>query len=284
MKIWPLWVGIAAVGLSIVFIVLNSSAQIFDGEKKIRVAFFPNIGHSAAIVGLEKGFYAEKLGNEIETKIFDSGPQVIESLFADSIDIAYVGPGPAINGFLKSKGDDLKIIAGAASGGASFVIHPDSGFEDVKDFAGKKIAAPQISNTQDVSLRHYLAEYGYKSADKGGSVYVVNVGNPDIYTLFAKGDIDAAWVSEPWATMLVQQLDGKRMFYEEELWSDGKFSSVLLVVRSEFLLQRPDLVNRWLETHIETIEWINANPDATEIIFNEFLKRLTGKTLPAELV
>jgi len=286
MKIWPIGLGIAIViAISIVVISVNSST-IFDSDKKIRVAFFPNIGHSIPIVGLEKGFFEERLGNEIQidTKIFDSGPQVIESLFANSIDIAYVGPGPAINGFLKSDGNDLKIIAGAASGGASFIVHPDSKFDNVQDLVGKKIAAPQISNTQDLSLRHYLEQNNLKSADKGGSVFVVNIANPDIYTLFAKGDLDAAWVSEPWATMLVQELDGKRILYEEELWPNEQFSSVLLIVRNDFLLEKPDLVQQWLESHIETTEWINSNSDETEIIFNQFLKELTGKTLPSEIV
>ncbi|MCZ6581693.1 MAG: ABC transporter substrate-binding protein [Thaumarchaeota archaeon] len=287
MKFWRLGAIITTLVIAIALgIFAINSNQISSSEDTVRVAFFPNIGHSTAIVGLEKEIFTKKLGDEIkiESKIFDSGPQVIESLFANSIDIAYVGPGPTINGFLKSHGQDLKIIAGAASGGASFVAHPDSGLDDANDLSGKKIAAPQISNTQDISLRHYLDQNNLTVAEKGGTVYVVNIANPDIYTLFAKGDIDAAWVPEPWATMLVQELNGKRVFFEEELWPDEKFASVLLVARSDFLLQNPVLVDRWLEAHVETTEWINANPDETEIVFNDYLKKLTGKTLPPEII
>jgi len=188
--------------LSVLGVSLSSTDE--SNENKIRIAYFPNIGHAIPIVGMEKGFFEASVGNatKIETRVFDSGPQAIESLFANSIDLAYVGPGPAINGFLNSENHNVKILAGAASGGASFIVHPESEINSASDFDGKKIAAPQIGNTQDVSLRHYLSEHGLKTADKGGSVIVYNIPNPDIYTLFVKGDIDGAWVAEPWATIL----------------------------------------------------------------------------------
>ena len=139
---------------SIAGIVLNSNQNL--SENNLRIAYFPNIGHVITIVGMEKGFFVEKISNdnEIKNRIFDSGPQVIESLFANSSDIAYVGPGPAINGFLNSENNNIQILSGAASGGASFIVHPNSEINSAADFAGKKIAAPQIGNTQDISLRH----------------------------------------------------------------------------------------------------------------------------------
>jgi len=152
-------------------VAISAATAVYDSgtevDQKIRVAYFPNVGHVVPIVGIETGIFSNGLGNvtKIETKLFDSGPQVIESMFANSIDIGYVGPGPAINGFLKSE-KNVKILAGAASGGASFVVHPESLITSVEDFAGKKIAAPQIGNTQDVSLRNYLSENGLKSAEK----------------------------------------------------------------------------------------------------------------------
>ncbi|WP_232212375.1 ABC transporter substrate-binding protein [Candidatus Nitrosopumilus sediminis] len=221
--------------LSVVGVALNSSNA--SDENKLRIAYFPNIGHAIAIVGMEKGFFETSLGNttQIETRVFDSGPQAIESLFANSIDLAYVGPGPAINGFLNSENHNVKILAGAASGGASFIVHPLSEINSASDFAGKKIAAPQIGNTQDVSLRYYLSENGLKSAEKGGSVVIYNIPNPDIYTLFVKGDIDGAWVAEPWATILETELNGKRLFHEEELWPNQEFASVLLIANTNFV-------------------------------------------------
>ena len=286
MKIWSIiFAGIVGItSLLIVGIIVNSDETTH--ENKIRVAYFPNINHAVPIIGMEKGTFQNQLGNNtvIEPILFDTGPQVIESIFAGSIDIAYVGPGPAINGFLKSEDHNVKILSGAASGGASFIVHPNSKIESVADFEGKRIAAPQIGNTQDISLRTYLSENGLKPAEKGGSVIVLNISNPDIYTLFAKGDIDAAWVPEPTATILVQQLDGKRLFNEEELWPDNRFASVLLIAREEYVKQNPEIINKWLEAHKQTVDWINSNPEQTRIIFIQFMKKETGKSLPDKLV
>lgn len=286
MKIVVTIVSAVAVAVAVAMIAFGTSASNSSPENTVRVAFFPNLGHSIAIVGTEKGIFAEKLGNQtvIETRLFDSGPQVIESIFANEIDLAYVGPGPAINGFLKSDGKALKILAGAASGGVSLVIHPNSKIESVADFPGKRIAAPQIGNTQDISLRNYLYQNNLKPAEKGGSIYVINVVNPDIFTLFSKGELDAAWVPEPWATRLVQQLGGIRLFQEKDLWPDQKFSSTVLIVRSEFLEKHPDIVQKWVEAHVQTSDWINEHPAETKLIFNDFLKKKTGKTFPSEIL
>ena len=275
------------VGVTLIFItgiMVNSTETTH--ENKIRVAYFPNITHAVPIIGIEKGTFQNQIGNNtvIEPILFDAGPQVIESLFAGSIDIAYVGPGPAINGFLKSEDHNVKILSGAASGGVSFIVHPNSKIDSVADFEGKRIAAPQIGNTQDISLRSYLSENGLKPAEKGGSVIILNIPNPDIYTLFAKGDIDAAWVPEPTATILVQQLNGTRLFNEEELWPDNRFASVLLIAREEYVNQNPDVINKWLEAHQQTVNWINSNPEQTRIIFIQFMKKETGKTLPDGLI
>ena len=280
-----IFAGIVGVILIVVVGIIANSG-VTTHENKIRVAYYPNINHAVPIVGIEKGIFQKQIGNDtvIEPVLFESGPQVIESLFADSIDIAYVGPGPAINGFLKSENHNIKILSGAASGGVSFIVHPNSKINSAADFEGKKIAAPQIGNTQDISLRSYLSENGLKPAEKGGSVTVFNLSNSDIYTLFAKGDIDAAWVPEPTATILVQQLDGKRLFKEEKLWPENKFVSVLLVAREEYVNQHPDLINKWLEANQQTINWINSNPEQTKITFIEFMKKETGKSLSGGLI
>ena len=277
-------IGIASIVAIIVATAVFNSQDPY--ENKIRVAYFPNVGHAVPIVGIENGIFSSDLGNKtlIETRIFDSGPQVVESLFSNSIDIAYVGPGPAINAFLKSQDNNIKILSGSASGGASFVVHPQSSIESVDDFPGKRIAAPQIGNTQDVSLRHFLHSNGLESAEKGGSVIVYNVPNPDIYTLFTKGDIDAAWVPEPWATILVNELDGKRLFFEEELWTDNQFASVLLIGKVDYIEENPLIVQSWLRSHHETVNWINENPEKTTIVFNQFMKNTFGKSFSDEII
>jgi NitT/TauT family transport system substrate-binding protein len=270
--------------LSSLGFVLSSDDKI--NENKIRIAYFPNIGHAIPIVGIEQGFFEKSLGNDvqIETRVFDSGPQAIESLFANSVDLVYVGPGPAITGFLNSENHNVKILAGAASGGASFIVHPSSEILLASDFAGKKIAAPQIGNTQDVSLRSYLSEHGLKSADKGGSVIIYNIPNPDIYTLFVKGDIDGAWVAEPWATILETELGGKRLFHEEEFWPNKEFASVLLIGNVDYVEKHPQVISNFLMSHHETAIWINQNPVDTRIIFNDFLKSYLGKSISDDVV
>jgi NitT/TauT family transport system substrate-binding protein len=279
-------IGIGTTIIAIAVITSLNQSYIDTSEEKIRVAFFPSIVHAVPIVGVENNIFQENLDEEVEidVKIFDSGPQVIESLFSNSIDIAYVGPGPVINGYLKSDGNALKILAGAADGGASLVAHKESGLDSIANFDGKRIAAPQISNTQDVSLRHYLSSNGLKPVEAGGTVYVLNISNPDIYTLFAKGDIDGAWVPEPWATMLVQELDGIRIFNESQFWPDEEFSSVLLIARTDFVKNNPVVVQNWIESNEKTVQWINNNPEQTKKIYSEFLTDYMGKTLPDEII
>ena len=271
--------GIATiVALSITVAIYDSGNA--DTEKKIRVAYFPNISHAIPIIGIESGIFPNEI---VETKLFDNGPQVIESMFSRSIDIAYVGPGPAINGFLKSE-HELKILSGAASGGASFVVHPNSDIKTADDFSGKRIAAPQIGNTQDVSLRNYLSQHDLVPAEKGGTVVVLNISNPDIYTLFVKGEIDGAWVPEPWATILVEELGGTRLFFEESLWPENQFASVLLIGRVEYIEKNPEIIQSWIDSHEQTVTWINENPKDSELLFNQFMKKTLGQTLPEKIV
>ncbi len=270
---------IGVVSLSVLGLSLNSSDTA--DNPKLRIGYFPNVGHVIPIVGIEKGFFAKSVGDsvKIETRVFDNGPQAIEALFANSIDIAYVGPGPAINGFLNSENNNIKILAGAASGGASFIVHPTSEINSASDFDGKKIAAPQIGNTQDVSLRYYLSENGLKPAEKGGSVTVYNISNPDIYTLFVKGEIDGAWVAEPWATILETELGGKRLFHEEQLWADKEFASVLLIGNVNYIENNKSFFIPFMNSHHLTSSWINSNPVETRIIFNNFLDSHLGQSL-----
>ena len=286
MKILGMAAGGIVVIVAIAITIISFSDYDQINQDKIRVAFFPSIGHIIPIVGLEEKIFEKGIGEEkqIETKLFDSGPQVIESIFSGSIDVAYVGPGPIINGFLKSDGKDIKILSGAASGGASFIIQPNSGLESLENFDGKRIASPQISNSQDVSLRHYLESHGLKSVENGGTVFVLNISNPDIYTLFAKGDIDGAWVPEPWATILVQELDGIRLFNEEKLWPNEEFASVLLIVRTEYLENNPETIQKWVESHEKIVTWINSNPDKSKSLFSSFLIDYMGKSLPTKII
>lgn len=273
---------IAAAAIILSAIAFVGTAAKTSDQNKIRVTFFPNISHAVPIVGIENGEFA-KLDVPIQTIIVDSGPQAIEALFANSVDIAYVGPSPFINGYVKS-GQGIKIISGAAHNGASLVIQKDSEIAEIADLAGKKISAPSIGNTQDVSLRYYLSEYDLRPAERGGNVIIYNTANSETFTLFAKGDIDAAWVPEPTATILVEQLGGKRLLNEEDLWPNKQFPSVLLIGRTDFIEKHPDWIKSWLSAHQNTINWINQNPQKTEAVFIDFYKKHTGKVLPENIV
>lgn len=273
---------IAAAVIAIIITVYALGSEP-DSGNSITVAYFPNVGHAIPVIGIEEGIFEEHMGDvQIQTRLFDSGPQAIEALFAGSVDIAYVGPGPAINGFLNSQGN-VRILSGAASGGASFVVHPDS-MTDNFVFDGKRIAAPQIGNTQDVSLRYHLSEQNLQAAEKGGSVTIHNIANPDIYTLFVKGEIDGAWVAEPWATILEYELGGIRMFHEEELWSDGRFASVLLVANSDYAEENPEIIRSWLLAHNASAALINADKKEAGAVFNGFMVKTLGRGLDAQVM
>lgn len=254
--------------------------------KIVRLGFFPNITHSQALVGVAKGDFQKALGEgvKLEAKAFNAGPLAIEAIFASQIDIAYIGPNPAINGYIKSRGKALKIIAGATSGGAVFVVRKDSGIKSAKDLKGKKFASPQLGNTQDVALRSYLRKNGYELAEKGGEVAVVTVANPDILTLFKKKEIDGAWVPEPWGARLVKEAGGRIFLDERDLWPGGKFVSANVVARTRFLEKNPELVKKILKTHVELTEWINGNPDDAKKIVNAEIKELTQKAFPKEVL
>lgn len=285
-------VAVAIIVITVVVVVAATPAPTAVGggavqpdQRVLRLGYFPVVGHAIPIVGVEQGIFSRYLPDvRIESRVFDSGPQVVEAMFAGSIDVAYVGPGPAINAFLNSgESDTIRVLSGAASGGTSFVMHPDSASPEF-DFAHKRIAAPQIGNTQDVSLRHYMEQRGLQASDRGGNVVVYNIPNPDIVTLFVKGEIDGAWVSEPWATILVEEYGGVRLFYEEEMWPGGKFATVLLIAGESYVQENRDIVDGWLGAHGEAAKVINSDRDAAGVMFNDFLLDHFGQQLDPGVV
>jgi NitT/TauT family transport system substrate-binding protein len=173
------------------------------------------------------------------------------------------------------------VIAGAASGGASLVVRKDAGIQSASDFHGKKVATPQLGNTQDVALRSWMRANGLKSREKGGDVQVIPISNPDQLTLFLKGQIDAAWAPEPWAARLVHEGGGRIFLDERDLWPDHQFVITNIIVSPKFLKEHPDVVKNFLRTHVELTEWINKNPAQAKQIMNQQLQKETGKALPA---
>ncbi|MGB7678797.1 MAG: ABC transporter substrate-binding protein [Nitrososphaeraceae archaeon] len=258
-----------------------------QGVKTLRIGYFPNINHAQAVIGLGNGDFQKALGNnvKVETFQFNAGPSAIESLLANRIDASYIGPNPAINGYVVSDGKDVRVIAGATSGGASFVVRNDSGINTVKDLGGKKFASPQLGNTQDVALRKYLVDNGFKTTENGGNVTVTPVANADILTLFLKKEIDGAWVPEPWATRLVKEANGKILIDERDLWPpEGKFVTAHIIVRPDYLKENPDVIKKLITAHVNETQWINSNKEQAIKEFNVQLKKLTGKELPEDVL
>lgn len=271
----------------------TSSASSNNAESKpgqlqgtLRLGFFSNLTHPQALVGIGNGTFAAALGSgvKLETKPFNAGPAAVEALLAGEIDMTYIGPNPAINAYVKTKGQGVRVIAGAASGGVSFVVRPDSNINSAKDLDGKKIASPQLGNTQDVALRNYIKQAGLETKEKGGTVEVVPTDNANILTLFENKQIDGAWVPEPWATRLVVEKKGRVLLDERTLWPEGRFVITHILVSTKFLNEKPELVKAFLSAHLQATQELQKNPVAAKKVINDQLKLLTGKPLPDQVL
>lgn len=252
----------------------------------IRVGYFPNITHSQALIGLSRGDFAEAVGDNVTIVAteFNAGPSVIEALFAGEIDLSYIGPNPAINGYVQSNGEALRIIAGATSAGAALVVRPEANIQSAADLAGKKLATPQLGNTQDVALRDYLIENGLNTLEQGGTVEIIPTPNAQILDLFKLGQIDGAWVPEPWASRLVVDGGGVVFLDERTLWPNGDFVTAHIIVSTQFLNEHPEVVKAWLAAHVEITEWANANPEEAKALVNGEIEKLTGSKLNDEVL
>ncbi len=228
---------------------------------ELRLGYFANVTHAPAIVGVDEGFFADELGDtKLTTQIFNAGPAAVEALFAGALDATYIGPNPAINAFVQSDGEAVRIIAGATSGGAQLVVR--EGIDGPEDLEGKNIATPQLGNTQDVALRAWLTDKGLENdVAGGGDVTITPTANADTLQLFQAGELDGAWVPEPWASRLVLEAGAEVLVDEKDLWPEGEFVTTHLIVRTEFLEQYPGTVEALLRGHVESVEWIKANED-----------------------
>jgi len=272
---------VVALGLLAVAFLASCKTKNANLRSELRLGYFANLTHAQALVGLANGEFKKQLGAEVKLtpKLFGSGPAAIEALLADEIDVTYVGPSPAINGFIRSGGKALRVIAGAVQGGAVFVRRSDVVLNHQEDFSGKRFASPQIGNTQDISLRTYLAQMGHLTKERGGSVEVLPMANADILTLFLRKELDGAWVPEPWGATLVHRAQGVILVDERELWPDGKFATTLLVASQKFLEARPEWVQRIVNAHVELTHWIQEHRQDLGDILNQEIARYTRKRL-----
>nr|WP_202437002.1 aliphatic sulfonate ABC transporter substrate-binding protein [Streptomyces sp. SID5910] len=262
-----------------------AGAEKIDGLDSVRIGYFGNITHATALVGNQKGFFQKALGGtEAKYATFNAGPSEIEALNSKSIDIGWIGPSPSINGYTKSDGKNLRIIGGSASGGVKLVVNPDK-IKSLKDIKGKRIATPQLGNTQDVAFLNWIAEQGWKvDAQSGkGDVTVVRSDNKVTPDAYKSGSLDGAWVPEPTASKLVAE-GGKVLLDESTLWPDKKFVITNIIVSQKFLKEHPKAVEAVLKASVDTNEWIKANPEEAKAAANKQLEKDTGKALPAEVL
>jgi NitT/TauT family transport system substrate-binding protein len=248
----------------------------------LRLGYLPNLTHAPAIAGIEKGFLQAALGSgtHLTTQTFNAGPAAVEALFGGAVDATYVGPNPAINGFIRSKGAALRIVSGATSGGAALVVQPGRGIRSAADLRGRRIATPQLGNTQDVALRSWLKDHGLASDPQGGGdVRIVATENATTLQLFEQGQLDGAWVPEPWASRLVDEGHGTVLVDEASLWPGGTFPTTELIVASGFLDRHPDAVRRLVAGNLAAVDWLDAHPAEARTVLNDSLRRLTQKAL-----
>ncbi|GAA1425260.1 aliphatic sulfonate ABC transporter substrate-binding protein [Streptomyces thermospinosisporus] len=264
---------------------IAAGAEKIDGLDAVRIGHFGNLTHGTALVGKNKGFFQKALGaTEARYAVFNAGPSQIEALNSGSIDIGWIGPSPAINGYVKSHGTNLRIIGGSASGGVKLVVDPGK-VKSLKDVKGKRIATPQLGNTQDVAFLNWASQQGWDvdPLSGKGDVTVVRSDNKVTPDAFRSGSVDGAWVPEPTASKLVAE-GGKVLLDEASLWPDEKFVITNIVVRQEFLKEHPKAVEAVLRASLETNRWINAHPEQAKAAANEQLAADAGKALPDEVL
>jgi NitT/TauT family transport system substrate-binding protein len=268
-----------------------NAAAATSPAAELKLGYFGNITHATALVGVQKGYIAKELGEtKLSTQVFNAGPAAIEALNAGAIDATYIGPNPAINSFVKSKGESVSIIAGAASGGAQLVVKPE--IKTAADLKGKTLASPQLGGTQDVALRAWLGKQGYKTnPDGGGDVAINPTENAQTLKLFQNGKLDGAWLPEPWASRLVLQAGAKVLVDEKDLWDGsltgkpGEFPTTILIVNKKFAAEHPQTVEALLKGHVKAVKWLNGTPaaeKATEV--NAALKDVAGKALSQDVI
>ncbi|NUS37155.1 MAG: ABC transporter substrate-binding protein [Pseudarthrobacter sp.] len=269
----------------------QEAAPAGNPAAELKLGYFGNVTHAPALVGVSKGFIADELGStKLSTQVFNAGPAAIEALNAGAIDATYIGPNPAINSFVKSQGESVNIIAGAAAGGAQLVVKPE--ISSAADLKGKILASPQLGGTQDVALRAWLTSQGYKTnVDGSGDVAINPTENAQTLKLFQDGKLDGAWLPEPWASRLVLQAGAKVLVDEKDLWDGslsgkpGEFPTTILIVNQKFAADHPDTVKALLKGHVKSVEWLNKAADGEKAsVINAALKEAAGAELKADVI
>ena len=247
------------------------------GPSEVRIGYFANLTHAQAVLGVSGGGFERAVAPAaVKTRIFNAGPSLVEALFAGEIDIGYVGPGPAVAAHAKSRGQGIRVIAGAAANGVAIVARDGSGIAKLKDLKGKRVATPQHGNTQDIAARYYL-QHELKQDTLNN---VIPVANAEQAALMARGEIDAAWAPEPWGARLVAEANGRIIGEEKDLWPSNQFTLTLVITTPEFLAEHPQVVERVLAEHRAITARLQSNPTGQLPALEAGLFALTNKKLP----
>jgi NitT/TauT family transport system substrate-binding protein len=262
----------------------GSSSSGGDGGTTVRLGYFPNVTHAPALVGVEEGFFEDALGDDVNLELFtfDSGTEVTEALFSDALDISYIGPSPAITAYAESEGAAVRLVSGAASGGAALVTTSDITSSD--QLEGTTLATPSLGNTQDVALRAYLADQGFETTPEGGGdVEIIPQENSTTLDIFQAGGIDGAWVPEPWATRLVEEGGGTVLVDEADLWPDGQFVTTHVIVRTAFLESNREVVKAFLEGHADALDFVNDKPAQAQSDTISQIEEISGSEVSEDI-
>lgn len=263
----------------------SDSGSAGDGKVDVRMAYFPNITHTQALVLKSQGTLEKAWADRcnVSWTSFNAGPAEIEAIFAGEIDLGYIGPGPALNANVKSNGD-VKIISNASNAGAVLLVRKDSGIASIADLSGKKVAVPQLGNTQHLCLLYLLSENGLKPADQGGDVTINASSNADILNLMNNGSVDAAVVPEPWGTTIENSGTAEVLLDYDELFLGGDYPTAVVIANGDFAEKHPELVQEFLDMHKEATLYINENIDEAQQIVNAEIESVTGKALDADVI
>jgi NitT/TauT family transport system substrate-binding protein len=262
--------------------------QLFGASSlkpEVRLAYFPNLTHAPAVIGVADGTFAKSLPQyDFSSKVVNAGPEAMEAMLAGAIDVAYVGPSPALNTYVKTHGKALRIIAGVCEGGAALVCRKDLAIHSVADLDGHRVAVPEFGGTQDVSLRHFMQQANLKPRESGGTVEILPIKNPEILALFKSKQIDAAWVPEPWASRLTNEAGAKVVAVESDLWPTHRFATTVMVASTRFITAHPDAVATLAADNAKEIDWITRNSAQAKKVANDAIGKLTGKPLKRAII
>jgi|GEM_PF-48545 len=274
---------IASVGAIAIIILFLGVYPTAKEKETVKIGFLPNITHAPALVGIETGMFEKELDSlTLHAQHFDAGPALMEAFSTGKIDLAYVGPGPAILNHIKTS--EAIMIAGSTEGGSVLLVSPDSQVNSVKDLSGKKIAVPQLGNTQDIQLRHLLHQQGLEDIKKGGTVEVLQSPPADMVTLFAQQQIDAAIVPEPWGSQLAKKVGAKILVDSQDIWKNGAYPTTILIVRKSYAEQNPAVIEDFVKAHNSVIDYISSHPEESKQAINQQLIKRVNKELPADVL